>query len=110
MRLFALLLVFGAPTFAAADWVALSGDEIRAALEGRALVYKNAEQDFRASGKTLYQTNGQDSWGNWRIQGDQYCSQWPPSDLWACYGFEQNGAAVRFVGAHNEITEAVYAD
>ncbi|MFL4471635.1 hypothetical protein ACERZ8_17790 [Tateyamaria armeniaca] len=110
MRRFALILALCAPESAAADWVALSGAEIRAALEGQKLVYANATQEFRASGKTLYTTNGRDSWGNWRIEDDQYCSQWPPSDLWACYGLERADAALRFVGDADDITEATYAD
>ncbi len=110
MRRFALILALCAPQIAHADWVVLRGAEIRAALEGRVLAYENATQDFRASGKTLYTTNGRDSWGNWRVEDDQYCSQWPPSDLWACYGLERDGAAVRFVGERDDITIGAYAD
>lgn len=90
-------------------WTRLSGDEVRAALTDRKLTYANAWQDFRASGRTLYNA-GRDSWGYWRVQGDQYCSQWPPSDLWACYHLDQQGERLRFVGTGDDITEAVYAD
>lgn len=110
MRLAALGLAFLLPLAAGADtWEPLTGDEVRTALEGRTLVYANAWQDFRASGRTLYNA-GADSWGYWRVQGDQYCSQWPPSDLWACYGLERLGDRLRFVGAGDDITEAIYAD
>ncbi|WP_299149513.1 hypothetical protein [uncultured Tateyamaria sp.] len=110
MRRFALIALIALPFPAAADWTVLSGEEIRTALTGRTLEYKNARQDFRASGKTLYVTNGRDSWGNWRIEDDQYCSQWPPSDLWACYAMDRQGDVLRFVGERDDITEATYVD
>ncbi len=110
MRLAALGLALLLPLAAGADtWERLTGDEVRTALEGRKLAYATAWQDFRASGRTLYNA-GADSWGYWRVQGDQYCSQWPPSDLWACYGLERLGDTLRFVGAGDDITEATYAD
>lgn len=90
-------------------WRAMSGPEIEEALTGRTLEYQNAWQDFRASGRTLYHA-GRDSWGYWAVRGDQYCSMWPPSDLWACYGLEQNGARLRFVGQAGDITLGKYRD
>lgn len=94
----------------AGDWVALRGEAIRTALEGRTLHYGTAWQDFRASGRTLYNA-GRDSWGYWRVEDDSYCSQWPPSDLWACYGVEVRGDKLRFVGqSPGDITEGTYAD
>ncbi|MFK7752807.1 MAG: hypothetical protein AB8B51_09670 [Sedimentitalea sp.] len=94
----------------AQDWQALSGDEVRAALEGRTLTYTSgAVQDFRASGKTLYNA-GQDSWGNWRVQGAQYCSQWSPSDLWACYDMAKRKETLRFIGEAGDVTDGVYSD
>jgi hypothetical protein len=105
-------IAIACPALAWADetWVPMTGAGIRAALEGRILEYANATQDFRASGKTLYRTNGRDSWGNWRVEGNAYCSQWPPSDLWACYGMDRQGDRLRFVGQQGDTTEAVYAD
>ncbi|MEO9820470.1 MAG: hypothetical protein ABJ370_09475 [Paracoccaceae bacterium] len=109
MRLFALIFyVLVGPAFAD-DWVALSGSETRAALDGRKLQYANAWQEFQSSGRTLYNA-GRDSWGHWRIEDDQYCSQWPPSDLWACYQLERKGDKLRFVGKGDDITNATYAD
>ena len=108
MRLLCLLAAFPARLLAE-GWEPLSGEDIRDALTGRTLEYANARQDFRASGRTLY-TAGQESWGYWRIEGNQYCSQWPPSDLWACYRVERDGAQVRFIGAGGDITEGRYAD
>jgi len=111
MRRFALMLVLLATPLAAEDWVPLSGDEITQALAGRTLAYPDTTQDFRASGRTLYIHKGRESWGYWRVENDQYCSQWPPNDLWACYDMARRGAVLRFVGTgENDITEATYAD
>jgi hypothetical protein len=109
MRVLSGLALISLPLAALAQdgWTALSGEAIRAALTDRTLQYSNAWQDFRASGRTLYNA-GSDSWGYWRIEGDQYCSQWPPSDLWACYVLEQKGERLRFVGQGDDITEADY--
>jgi hypothetical protein len=111
VRRFALIVLLICPLTASADetWTPMKGDEIRAALTGRTLQYQTAWQDFRASGKTLY-TAGADSWGNWRIEDDQYCSQWPPNDLWTCYKMDRSGEKLRFVGPNNDMTEAVYTE
>ncbi|WP_299615968.1 hypothetical protein [uncultured Tateyamaria sp.] len=94
----------------AEEWVPMTGGEIRAALTGRTLAYPDTTQDFRVSGRTLYIHKGRESWGYWRIEDDRYCSQWPPNDLWACYGMDRRGEALRFVGDGGDITEATYAD
>ena len=94
----------------AADWRVLSGEEVQAALEGRKLVYgSGAWQEFRASGRTLYNA-GQDSWGYWGVRDGRYCSTWPPSDLWACYVLESDGEELRFTGKSGDATTGRYAD
>ena len=101
------------PTVALAEgdtWETLTGAEIAQALTGRVLDYGAQWQDFRASGRTLYNHAGRDSWGYWAVRGDQYCSMWPPSDLWACYDMTRRGDMLRFIDANGEVTEAVYRD
>jgi hypothetical protein len=96
----------------AEDWEKLAGPEIEAALDEKKVKYPTATQTFYKSGKTLYDA-GRPSWGNWRIQGDQYCSQWPPSAGWECYDFERNGetgAAVRFISKTGHVTEGTYLE
>lgn len=110
MRKFLFVILFALPSGARADdprWVSLTGAEITQALTGRVLDYGKQWQDFRASGRTLYFA-GRDSWGYWDVRGDQYCSMWPPSDLWACYEIQQSGEMLRFVGSEGDVTEAVY--
>lgn len=100
------------PLQSAADgltWTQMTGDDIRNALTDRVLSYGDTWQDFRSSGRTLY-NSGPDSWGYWRVQDDQYCSQWPPSDLWVCYKMERRGDALRFVGADGDVIEGLYDD
>ncbi len=90
-------------------WVALTGAEIKEALSERTLKFSSATQKFYASGKTLYDS-GRPSWGYWRVEGDAYCSQWPPNDLWTCYGMDRRAGMVRFVGERDDVTEGVYVD
>lgn len=46
-------------------------------------------QSFSKSGQTAYVDAGSNkTYGQWMIRGDKYCSVWPPSDRWVCYGVE----------------------
>lgn len=89
---------------ALAEWRAMTGAEITAALTGQRLQYDSAWQVFHTSGRTLYNA-GTDSWGNWRIDGDAYCSQWPPSDGWACYTVarDTDTGDLQFNGASGDV-------
>lgn len=63
-----------------------------------------ATQRFLPSGRTLYDF-GESSWGFWRVEAGQYCSQWPPGDDWACFTVEIDGAgAVRFTDARGNVS------
>ncbi|MEM9369842.1 MAG: hypothetical protein AAGA26_01665 [Pseudomonadota bacterium] len=62
----------------------LSGTEIRTLLTDSTVIGDKTRQVFYASGRTLY-NDGHDSWGYWEVRGDQYCSNWPPQQGWACY-------------------------
>ncbi|WP_299703168.1 hypothetical protein [uncultured Tateyamaria sp.] len=110
MRRFALILTLMGSPAAAEDWEVMTGEQIRDALTGRTLAYPDTTQDFRMSGRTLYIYKGRESWGYWRIEDDQYCSQWPPNDMWACYTMDRKNDMLRFVGQGGDITEASYAD
>lgn len=115
-----LVVVLASGAMADGEWVALSGPQIEAALDGRKLVYSTASQTFYKSGRTLYDT-GRPSWGYWRIQGDAYCSQWPPNDGWDCYSFErrvrtsvdnsgEEKIELRFISQSGHVTEARYTE
>ena len=107
-RFLAVFLVL-AGAAQAETWRAMTGAEIAAALTDRVLVYTDARQRFYASGRTLYDA-GQESWGYWAVRGDQYCSQWPPSDAWDCYDMATDGASLRFIAADGSATDGTYAE
>ena len=112
MTRFALIALLLAPFSAHAEgvWTTMSGEEITVALTGKKLRYKDASQVFRASGKTLYTQGGRESWGEWRVDDNQYCSQWPPQGLWACYHMDRSGDKVRFIGTGDDIIVGTYVE
>ncbi|MDF1729112.1 MAG: hypothetical protein P1U53_15330 [Sulfitobacter sp.] len=111
MRSLALiLLLLPAPMVLAEEtWQPLSGTEIADLLTGSRVDYGDNWQEFRASGRTLY-VAGAESWGYWAVRDDQYCSQWPPSDLWACYDMTRSGQRVQFIGPSGDVTVGVLRD
>lgn len=91
----------------AEDWQRLDGPGIAEALAGRILIYEGGQvQSFLADGTTRYD----DEVGKWRVQGDQYCSTWPPRESWTCYALEQSGPQLRFIGEVGNATVGVYND
>ncbi|MFO1176271.1 MAG: hypothetical protein U1E48_13905 [Paracoccaceae bacterium] len=108
----AMFLVLALPAAAEDGWTMLKGDEVKAALAGHTLAYANgATQVFKPSGDTSYDS-GHLQPGSWRIEGDRYCSVWPPSSQWTCYGLERSadGKGVRFIADDGSMTEGRYAD
>ena len=101
----AILLVLASPA-GAQDWTPLRDNAaIEAALTGERLIYDAYTfQHFGADGATQYVTERL-SEGRWAARGGQYCSVWPPSDVWACYDVQARGDAVRFIGADRSISE-----
>ena len=88
----------------------LTGAQIAEALTARVLQYDDgARQEFKEDGRTLYETD-KPEWGHWRVQGEQYCSQWPPSDRWTCYGITGDGQQVGFVAGNGSVTVGRYID
>jgi len=107
----AILGVALLPSGVLAGWVPMSGAEIGAALTDARLVYDSGWQEFYGSGRTLYNA-GSDSWGNWRVEGDRYCSQWPPAEAWACYGMarETGSGDLRFEAENGNLTVGHFAE
>lgn len=110
-----VLVGFAAVAGETDGWRQLNGVQIEAALDGRSLQYEAATQVFYKSGKTLYDA-GHPSWGAWRIQGDRYCSEWPPNAGWDCYNFDQRVDAetgsieMRFISDTGHETRATYTE
>lgn len=109
-RIICAVMLSAGPVWAA-DWVRLTGVEAEAALNGTTLKYEAARQVFYASGKTLYD-HGRPSWGYWAVRGDQYCSQWPPADGWACYDLDRHSGdgRLRFVSETGATTEGLIVE
>lgn len=90
------LVVFASS--AIADEKKLTGPEITAALTDKVLTAKtDATQIFQKSGVTFYSENGSQSQGSWKVEGDKYCSQWPPNQAWPCYDVLKDGTKITFV-------------
>jgi hypothetical protein len=82
-------LCFGLPAMAAE--VKLNGAAIKDLLSDITLTStetgREVEQVFQKSGVTFtvdVEAKLQ-STGFWKLEGDKYCSQWPPSEHWSCY-------------------------
>lgn len=89
----------------------MTGPQIEQALTGRTLrYYDGARQEFLASGRTRYVKGEQESWGDWAVRGDRYCSRWPPSDLWACYDMKRLIDEFRFKADDGSESFGTYAD
>jgi hypothetical protein len=96
----AILLLSATPSHA--ERKRLLGAEISAALNGRAVESTGTpswRQTFEADGSTLYTSDRGADQGRWQVRGDQYCSQWPPSESWSCYDLAVDGELIIFVGA-----------
>lgn len=105
---FASLILLAAP--ALAEEKTLTGAEIKTLLADRIMTgqdgSKSWEQVFQKGGMTLYKVGNAQSQGFWEVRGDQYCSQWPPSQNWACYDMTRDGEAYFFISTSGERTEA----
>lgn len=102
-------LVVCAAVVGSEGWRTVTGEALRTALTDRRLQFGTTQQTFYASGRTLYDA-GRPSWGRWRVQGDQYCSLWPPQGTWTCYDIllSSDGQRVRFTGPGNDQSTGVY--
>lgn len=110
LRSAVLCLLLAAPALAG-EWKVLDDAGIHAALDARVLRYEDGStQNFFQDGRTLYEAGSGQSWGKWWVEGGQYCSTWPPSDVAACYGVELNGLDVRFTSKSGQVSEGRYQD
>jgi len=108
----AMLGTFASAAAADRSWIALQGEAIRTALEGRTVQYTDdskATQEFNADGSTIY-AEGRPSFGRWRASETQYCSTWPPASGWVCYDvfLAADDKTVRFVGDSGRIWDGDY--
>ncbi len=57
------------------------------------------KQTFEVQGVTNFFVNDQVQRGLWRIENEQYCSNWPPTDHWDCYDLLKDGTTLIFLSA-----------
>jgi hypothetical protein len=81
-----VLAVVLAPLAVHAEERVLTGPQIRELLPRITVKGEATTQHFSASGETTYTDHGKTSSGRWSVEGDQYCSTWPPNDAKSCYG------------------------
>ncbi len=97
MRWWPVLLLLASP--ALAGEAALSGGEIRGLLPTIVAVGETSRQTFSDTGSTEYVDRGTPSTGRWWVEGDRYCSSWPPTDATACYDVLRDGARLIWVAS-----------
>jgi hypothetical protein len=92
MRIAALvMMVAGLPAAALAqEERLLNGAEILESLADHKVIGEKFEQSFgnpsgHESASTSYWEGNNGSFGRWRVEGNEYCSQWPPAEFWVCY-------------------------
>ncbi|MFZ1660620.1 MAG: hypothetical protein WAT77_01580 [Paracoccaceae bacterium] len=106
------LIAAAGAAFAEEGWRKLGADELNKALAARTVAYENgASQTFDIVGTTDYDS-GTFSAGKWKIDGDRYCSVWPPSEKWACYDVEvsSDGLGLKFIADDGSATIGRYVD
>ena len=107
------LTVALAPTTAMAeDWQPLDAPAATLAPTARTVAYDDgATQQFNTDGSTIYTTTNPSA-GAWRVERNQYCSQWPPSDRWSCYNVarSEGGLDLRFTAGDGSESVGRYVD
>lgn len=97
----ALIILMLLTTSAIGEPAKLSGEAITTLLTDKTLYAKingkDASQLFMKNGATFYSVGGAQTQGEWKIEGDKYCSVWPPNPTWVCYDVLLDETHVTFV-------------
>ncbi len=100
-------LIFGVNPVLA-EPVRLSGTKIQMTLNEREVTGTDngqpSSQIFRANGATFYSVGANQTIGSWKVVDDTYCSVWPPSTNWVCYGVVRDGNVIQFVSPSGTVT------
>lgn len=105
LRLVFSLTLLSGPAFAQDH--KLNGAEIKTVLADHTLQGTREDgntwqQIFQKSGVTFYSVGTAQSQGAWEVRGDQYCSQWPPNESWACYDMTRDADLISFISASGQ--------
>lgn len=105
----ALMILLLLANSVVAEPTKLSGDAIATLLTDKMLYAKindkDASQLFMKNGATFYSVGGAQTQGEWKVEGDKYCSVWPPNPTWVCYDVLQNETHVSFVSPSGKTSE-----
>lgn len=97
-----------------AEPVKMDGSAIMRALSGKSVAGnqdgRKWRQEFMADGATVYYEGNQPSPGRWKVDGDQYCSLWPPSEKWDCYDMAMDGEEILFMPKGSAVWRAHFTD
>ncbi len=111
--IFMLITCLLMPHPALATEVSLSGSEIGALLNDSVLYGESdgqaTDQIFQKNGITYYHVGSGQSQGKWRVEGDQFCSQWPPNPAWACYDVMREDRQIIFISKWGERIDMLLA-
>ncbi len=97
-----LLALFILASSALATSVKLTGPEIGWVLHDTTLYAGGngeIEQVFQSSGQTVYIEQGHYAQGSWFVEGDQYCSRWPPGVSKSCFDVTRDGDTITFISS-----------
>ena len=113
MSKFILLLITCAliPHASFAAELQLSGAQIENMLNDSVLYGESdgqaTDQIFQKNGVTYYHIGSGQSQGQWKVEGDQFCSQWSPNPAWACYDVTREGQHVIFISKAGQRTDMI---
>lgn len=85
-----LFLAFLPESVSANQEVRLDEAAIYDVLANKRVKGEGFEQSFgdprgHENASTTYWEGTNASFGRWKVEGNKYCSQWPPNEFWGCY-------------------------
>ena len=107
---FSFILLISSTIISIADERKLTGKEVSDLLPKIIANGQNYSQTFTKNGLTTYVYDGRPSEGRWMVQGDQYCSTWPPNNIVECYDVtaDTEQQTITWIGPKNSISKATY--
>lgn len=100
-----------APVPALADWQALTGRALEAALIAHDVRYDDVAWERHLSDGMLLLRSMEGAWGRtslgiWMLRDDARCLKWNRAMDWECYRVETDGAdGIRFIDAYGNVSE-----
>ena len=93
----ATLLATATVSMAAADWTALTGEEITALLSGNTVKSSDFTEFYDANGSVRGAEGDTKYKGTWRVDGDKLCVDFAQFNYKDCLTVQKDGSAYRFI-------------